>query len=176
MIRRSGRTVRRSALALGLVLASAIGALAQSQSVGPSGLPLPRFASTKFNEVNVRAGPSRDHDVVWKFMKSGIPVEITQEFDIWLRIRDSEGDEGWVQKSLLSGKRGGFITPWEKKGTVPLRDKPDPAGRIVANLDPKVLVEILECTGQWCRVSAAGNKGWVDQSRLWGAYPGESFR
>ncbi len=168
--------ILRSALTIGFVLATFAGASAQSPQVGPSGLPLPRFASTKFNEVNVRAGPSRDHEVVWKFMKTGIPVEITQEFDVWLRIRDSEGEEGWVQKTQISGKRGALVAPWEKKGTTPLRDKPDQAARILANLEPGVMMEISECSGQWCRVNAGGHRGWIEQGRIWGAYPNETFR
>lgn len=149
---------------------------AQSQQIGPSGLPLPRFASIKSSEVNIRQGPSKDHDVAWKFVKAGVPVEITQEFDVWLRIRDSEGQEGWVQKTLLSGKRTALVAPWEKKGTTPLRDKGELGARIVANVEPTVLVDLAECTGRWCRVAVAGVKGWIEQNRIWGAYPDENFR
>ncbi len=75
--------------------------------IGPSGLPLPRFVSLKPGRVNLRVGPGRDYAVTWLFLKSGLPVEIVQEYDNWRRIRDSEGTEGWVYQSLLSGKRTG---------------------------------------------------------------------
>ena len=151
-------------------------AFAQSQQIGPSGLPLPRFVSIKSAPVNIRQGPSKDHDIAWTFVKAGVPVEVTQEYDIWFRIRDSEGAEGWVQKTLLSGKRTALVAPWEKKGTTPMRDKADIAARIVANVEPSVLVEVSECTGRWCRISAEGVKGWIEQGRIWGAYQDESFR
>jgi SH3-like domain-containing protein len=75
-----------------------------------SGLPVPRFVSLKPDKVNVRAGPTRNHDVAWQFTRSGLPVEITAESDNWRRIRDWEGSEGWVYHSLLSGRRTAMVT------------------------------------------------------------------
>ncbi len=170
----------KTAPALGLTFALLVlgsgAAEAQSQQIGPSGLPLPRFVSTKSAPVNIRMGPSRDHEVAWTFVKAGVPVEITQEFDIWMRIRDSEGQEGWVQKTLISGKRTALVAPWEKKGTTTMRDRPDAAARIVANVESGVLVDVSECSGTWCRVSANGVKGWMEQGRVWGVYADENIR
>src|SRR5580692_9611286 len=70
-----------------------------------SGLPVPRFVSLKADRVTVRGGPDKDHDVSWIYTRVGWPVEITAEFENWRRIRDSDGSEGWVYHSLLSGKR-----------------------------------------------------------------------
>lgn len=161
-----------------LVLAALLAPLpaAAQQQVGPSGLPLPRFVSIKSAPVNIRQGPSRDHDIAWTFVKAGVPVEITQEFDIWYRVRDSEGAEGWVQKTLLSGKRTALVSPWEKKGRTPVRDKAEAGARIVAEIEPGVLVDVAECTGRWCRIGVEGVKGWIEQGRIWGAYPDETFR
>jgi SH3-like domain-containing protein len=165
--------VRIATVVLGLTLPVAAGA----QQIGPSGLPLPRFASTKSAPVNVRQGPSKDHDVAFTFVKPGVPVEITQEFDIWLKIRDSEGQEGWVQKTLLTGRRTALVAPWEKKGLTALRDKSEAGARIVAEIEPGVLTgEVKECTGRWCRITVEGSTGWIEQGRLWGAYPDEVFR
>jgi len=161
------------AVVLGLPAAPA---LAQSQQVGPSGLPLPRFASTKSSPVNVRMGPSRDHDIAWTFVRPGVPVEITQEFDIWLRIRDSEGAEGWVQKTLLSGKRTALVAPWEKNGTTSVRAEPKADAPLIAEVEAGVLIDLAECNGRWCRLSVDGVKGWIEQGRIWGAYPDEVFR
>ena len=57
--------------------------------VGPSGLPLPRFVSLKADKINVRRGPSSEHQVAWVYQRKGLPVEITAEFENWRRIRDS---------------------------------------------------------------------------------------
>jgi SH3-like domain-containing protein len=164
------------AATLFVLLGSGIAPAAAQTAIGPSGLPLPRFVSTKSAPVNIRQGPSKDHDIAWTFVKAGVPVEVTQEFDVWFHIRDSEGAEGWVQKTLLSGKRTALVAPWEKKGETPMRDKAEAEARLVARVEPGVLVEVAECTGRWCRISADGVKGWIEQGRVWGAYPGEVFR
>lgn len=161
-----------AAVAIGLSVPGR--AEAQGVQTGPSGLPLPRFASMKSHPVNIRVGPSRDHDIAWTFTKPGVPVEITQEFDVWYRVRDSEGQEGWVQKSFLSGKRTALVAPWENAGQVPLRASAD-SGRVVANVQPNVLVEVVRCDGTWCRISVDRYSGFVEQSRLWGVYPREKY-
>ena len=172
--RSSGRAAGAVVAVLAACLLAAVPALAQGVQTGPSGLPLPRFASVKSHPVNIRLGPSRDHDIAWTFMRAGVPVEITQEFDVWFRVRDSEGQEGWVQKSFLSGKRTALVAPWEKAGPVPLRARPDSPG-LVANLEPNVLVEVAQCDGSWCKVTADRYTGYVEQARLWGVYPRERY-
>lgn len=137
-----------------------------------SGLPIPRFVSIKSNPVNVRIGPSADYDIAWKFTKAGLPVEVTQEFDVWFKIRDSEGQEGWVQKTLLSGRRTALVSPWDKGPPVAMMDKSGGA-TIVANLEHQVLVDVNACDGKWCRVTVEGMRGWLKQDLLWGVYPGE---
>ena len=74
-----------------------------------SGLPVPRFVSLKADRVNVRGGPDKDHDVSWVYTRVGWPVEIIAEFENWRRIRDSDGSEGWVYHSMLSGKRTAVV-------------------------------------------------------------------
>ncbi|WP_421418412.1 SH3 domain-containing protein, partial [Agrobacterium tumefaciens] len=92
------------ALSLGL-FGVANEAMAQGAAKGASGLPLPRFVSLKSKRVNMRIGPSTDYAVSWMYMKSGMPVEIIQEYENWRRIRDADGTEGWVNQALLSGER-----------------------------------------------------------------------
>ncbi len=51
-----------------------------------SGLPVPRFVSLKSDHVNVRGGPTKDHEVSWVYTRSGLPVEVTAEFENWRRV------------------------------------------------------------------------------------------
>ncbi|MGB0720495.1 MAG: SH3 domain-containing protein [Bdellovibrionales bacterium] len=44
----------------------------------------------------------------------------------------------------------------------------------LAELQPGVVVDIIQCDGDWCRVDAQGYKGWLHQERLWGIYPDET--
>src|SRR6201746_1895150 len=101
---------------------------AKDTAVSSSGLPVPRYVSLKSDHVNVRAGPTKDNDVAWVYTRSGLPVEITAEFENWRRVRDSEGAEGWVYHSLLSGRRTAVITMKTKDDLASLYDRPDTAG------------------------------------------------
>src|ERR1700709_441781 len=138
-----------------------------------SGLPLPRYVSLKSDHVNVRAGPTKDNDVAWVYTRSGLPVEITAEFENWRRVRDSEGAEGWVYHSLLSGRRTAVITMKTKDELAPLYDRADQAGACAARLRAGVVAQVKKCTSGWCRVSGDGFDGWIEQQRLWGVYADE---
>lgn len=140
-----------------------------------SGLPLPRFVSLKSDRVNVRRGPDKDQEVVWVYTRAALPVEITAEFDNWRRIRDSDGAEGWVYHSLLSGRRTALVEAKHKGDLVALYASTDKHGAMVARLEPGVLGIVKRCTGDWCRLSGDGFDGWIEQSRLWGVYPNESI-
>jgi SH3-like domain-containing protein len=164
----------RVAAALPLVVLLAFAARAVGTGT-ESGLPLPRFVSLKADKVNVRNGPSREHDVSWVFTRAGLPVEITAEYENWRRVRDSEGSEGWIYHSLLSGRRTALIAPWAKGETVPLYARPDTGAAVAARLQPGVLSVVKACNGTWCRISGEGFDGFVEQERLWGVYPKEKL-
>ena len=142
-----------------------------------SGLPIPRFVSLKADRVNVRGGPTKDHDVAWVYNRAGLPVEVTAEFENWRRIRDWEGAEGWVYHSLLSGRRTATIAPNDKNKDelLPLYGKADAGALVVARLQVGVLASVKRCTGNWCRIAGEGFDGWIQQERLWGVYPDEKL-
>src|SRR6476661_542502 len=140
---RSMTSILARAVALAATLFCAAGPTALSAADGTSagtasGLPIPRFVSLKSDRVNLREGPSKDHRTSWVFQRAGLPVEITAEFETWRRIRDSEGAEGWVLHSLLSGRRTGLVAPWWKQGPLPLYAAPDAKAGMVAQLQPGV--------------------------------------
>jgi SH3-like domain-containing protein len=141
---------------------------------GPvSGLPVPRFVSLKPDKVNVRGGPTRDHDVTWTYTRAGLPVEITAESDNWRRIRDSDGAEGWVYHSMLSGRRTAVVTAKTKDELVPLYAKDFAQATVTARLQSGVLAAVKTCNGTWCRIVGSGFDGWIVQDRLWGVYSNE---
>jgi len=156
-------------------LAMLIGAAgwARAAAPTPSGLPVPRFVSVKADRVTVRDGPDKDHDVSWIYTRVGWPVEITAEFEDWRRIRDSDGSEGWVYHSLLSGKRMAAVQLKSKSDLAPLYEKPDAGSAIIARLQVGVLGAVKSCTGTWCQISGKGFDGWIEQNELWGVYPDE---
>ena len=158
------------------IFALTLAAAAQAAGdTAPSGLPVPRFVSLKADRVNVRGGPDKDHDVSWIYTRVGWPVEITAEFENWRRIRDSDGSEGWVYHSLLSGKRMASVQLKSKTDLAPLHAKPDAESAVLARLQSGVLGSVKHCNGSWCRLTGDGFGGWVEQQRLWGVYPDEKI-
>jgi len=153
-------------------------AAVQQATLGPSGLPLPRFVSLKSAKVNSRIGPGLNYPVDWLYLKSGLPMEIIQEYDNWRRVRDAEGAEGWVNQTLLSGKRTAIAAPWQrgKDAKINLLAKPEAEARTVAILDPGVIGRIKSCNGDWCEMTFDGVTGWIRQTMVWGAYPGEQVK
>lgn len=176
--------MRKIVVAIAACLLSAVPALAQQPPGGRlgTGLPVPRYVSLKTDRVNLREGPSKDHRTAWVFQRAGLPVEIIAEYETWRRIRDSEGTEGWVLHSLLSGRRTALVMPWAKKGEPPidLVDRPDAKGGVVAHMEPGVITNVRACDGKWCRVmisreNARDLDGFVEQQKLWGVYPNEQI-
>ena len=175
--------MRKTVLAIA-VLAMGLGtaALAQEAPGGRrgTGMPVPRYVSLKTDRVNLREGPSKDHRTAWVFQRAGLPVEIVAEYEIWRRIRDSEGTEGWVLHSLLSGRRTALIQPWAKGAAPPLTllASADDKADTVARLQPGVIANVKTCDGTWCRVmivleGARDVNGFIRQEKLWGVYPNE---
>jgi SH3-like domain-containing protein len=163
-------------LALGFLLAGA--ALASVNETegegggkGASGLPVPRFASLKSNEVNMRTGPGTRYPIEWVLSRQGLPVEITAEYDVWRRVRDPDGDEGWVHKNALAGRRTAIVTG----GPHDLRDGKADTAAIVAHLGPGVTGQLLSCEKDWCRLRFEDVKGWLPKSQIWGAKTDEVF-
>jgi SH3-like domain-containing protein len=150
-------------------------AMAGDQLGTASGLPVPRYVSLKSDRVNLHEGPSKDHRTIWVFLRAGLPVEITAEFETWRKVRDSEGTQGWVLHSLLSGRRTALVTPWKKGADLRLYEKPSAQSATAAILQPNVIANVRSCDGAWCRVWGDGFKGYIQQSNLWGVYPDEKI-
>jgi SH3-like domain-containing protein len=147
-----------------------------AQQIGPvTQLPLPRYVSLKADKVNLREGPSKDHRTTWIFERAGLPVEITAEFDTWRKVRDSEGSEGWVQHSLLSGRRTVLVAPWKKGQNLALYARNSDSSATVALLQSGVIGNVKTCDGSWCHIFGEGFDGYMPQTNLWGVYPNETL-
>jgi len=149
--------------------------------VGPSGLPLPRFVSTRSAPINVRVGPGTKYDIAWKFEMPGLPVEITQEYDTWRKIRYVDGDEGWIHQSLLIARRTALVEPFGGAEKAAMRTRPEDDAPMRAWLGAGLLVSVDSCSDGWCRIEARASEGDpsitgdILQIELWGVYPDESI-
>lgn len=146
------------------------------QTIGSvSGLPVPRFVSLKADRVNLREGPSKDHRTTWIYERAGLPVEITGEYGMWRKVRDSDGTEGWVLHNLLSGRRTAIVAPWKKAEVFTLYVRAADDSAPAARLQPGVIGTIKTCDGEWCEIYGEGFDGYIRQTDLWGVYPNEKI-
>ncbi|HZY68298.1 MAG TPA: SH3 domain-containing protein [Devosia sp.] len=167
-----------------LALLPAAGFTAAQAAETPSGLPLPRFVTTRSTPINVRVGPGTKYDVSWIYKVAGTPVEIIQEFDVWRKIRDVDGSEGWVHQNMLSGNRAGYVLPGASVERVALRTSAAAEAGVAAWVGPGFPVKIQSCEAGWCSVQAVDHSGgravatysgYLQDAEIWGVYRGESF-
>jgi SH3-like domain-containing protein len=140
-------------------------------SKGVSGLPIPRFASLRASDVNLRTGPGTRYPIEWVLTHQGMPVEITAEYEMWRRIRNVDGDEGWVHKNALSGHRAAIITGGKRE----LHDSADETSAITAHLEEGAIGQLISCSKDWCKLKFEGVKGYAHKNDFWGSYPKEIF-
>jgi SH3-like domain-containing protein len=143
------------------------------QTGSVSGLPLPRFVSLKYDRVNLREGPSEDHRTTWIYERAGLPMEITAEYGTWRKVRDSDGTEGWVLHTVLSGRRTALVAPWKRGEAFTLYSTPEEDSQPLARLQAPVIASIRSCDGKWCEIFGEGYDGYIQQTLLWGVYPNE---
>lgn len=136
-----------------------------------TGLPLPRFASVRAGEARLRTGPGLRYPAEWLYRLPDMPVQIVEEYEAWRKVRDWEGTEGWMHKSLLSGRRTALVMASE---TI-LRREASAEAPGVALLTRGVLGELETCQGGWCAVAAGGFRGWLPRTAVWGLLDGEAF-
>ena len=149
-----------------LTLLTACGAKSDDKErVTPSGLPVPRYVSLKFDPVNARAGPSDDHRLLWVFHARGLPVQVVAETVEWRRICDPDGGLSWVHKRTTDGHR---TVEALGKDPLALRAKPKDDAAIVAYLAPKAVAGFENCQQDWCRVRLGSADGWAPASAFWG--------
>jgi SH3-like domain-containing protein len=131
---------------------------------------LPRFATLRADKVNLRAGPGVRYPISWIFVRKSLPVEILAEFELWRKIRAQDGTEGWVHKSLLSGRRSAVITG--KVRTLYRRANDDLP---VLRAEAGVQAGLLSCKAKWCKLRVGGTEGWLKRNQIWGTYHDENF-
>ncbi len=147
------------------------GADAPAAGVDSANLPVPRFVSLRATEANLRTGPGEQYPITWILRHQGLPLEIVAEYHHWRRVRDFEGAEGWIHRSMLSGRRSVVITA--KLPVLLAEARAD--GQPLARLETRVIAKLLRCPGQsaWCQIEVDAYRGWLHRADLWGVYTGE---
>ena len=148
-------------------------ALAASFLFAPLGEPVraqeketPYWASMRFDEVNMRVGPSQEYPIDWVYKRKGLPVKVVRLREGWRLVQDHEGTQGWVSRSQLTDARSALIIG---EGLVELREDAKPNSTMRWRAEPGVVADLLRCRDDWCEIDVRGRTGWVLAERLWGA-------
>ena len=160
---------------------------------------MPRFAALRSDEVNLRSGPGTRYPIEWTYQRRDLPVEIVREFELWRRIRDPDGTEGWVHQSTLStavARRSFIVRPAAPTAAPPrsatpaaappapavqeavLRRRADDSAPAVARLRPGVIGRLRSCEANaaWCEAQVGEHRGFIRRSDIWGLGPQEELR
>lgn len=168
-----GLRVSRALILAAITPALALGACQRTRTERdpstPSGFAVPRYLVLRFDEINGRAGPSEDHEVLWTYRARGLPVQVIAETEQWRRICDPEGGIAWVASRMLEGGRAVVRnTP----GEALIRRSPAADGAVVGALPQNARADLGRCEEGWCRIKAGGISGWTRQDEIWGADEG----
>ncbi|MEM8593072.1 MAG: SH3 domain-containing protein, partial [Pseudomonadota bacterium] len=130
--------ILRVTLLLVAIIAPAVAAAEEAKRGSVTNFPIPRFVSMKATEANVRRGPSLSHRIDWVFTRRDMPLQVTAEHGHWRRVRDIDGQGGWIHYSLISGTRTVIV----QEDMLALFPRSEPTGQIVARLELGVVARL----------------------------------
>jgi SH3-like domain-containing protein len=142
----------------------------QEKPVG-TGLPLPRFAALRSDDVNLRAGPGFRYPIEWVYKRRDLPMEIEREFEVWRLVVAPDGIRGWIHQATLTGLRTFMV----QGADATLRAEPRDDAAAVAILKVGVIGRIRSCQvgSDWCRLQVGDYRGFLKRSQFWGTLPDE---
>ena len=122
------------------------------------------FLTLRYNNVNLRQGPSKDYPVKIYYKKKYLPVLIQDTSDNFRKIKDHENNTGWIHVSQLSRKKAALTIEDKvimfKSSTI--FSKP------LAVLEKGRLCLVLKCKNDWCKIKVDKYSGWVKKTELAG--------
>jgi SH3-like domain-containing protein len=122
------------------------------------------FSTLRYDNVNLRQGPSKDYPVKIFYKKKYLPVLVQDTSDNWRKIRDHENNSGWIHLSQLS----------KKKSAITIDDQVIVFKNATIFSKPLVVLKkgrlclISKCNQEWCKIKTSKYKGWIKKKSLWG--------
>ena len=124
------------------------------------------FLSLKYNNVNLRQGPSKDYPIKIFYKKKHLPVLVLDSSDNYRKIKDHENNTGWIHVSQLSRRKAVLVDDDQivmfKNSTI--------FSEPLAILEKGRLCLILKCNEQWCKIKTEKYSGWIKKEKLWGNF------
>ena len=122
------------------------------------------FRTLRFDEVNLRQGPSKEYPIKIFYKKKFLPVLIQDKSDNFRKIRDHENNTGWIHVSQLSKKKAAIVIDEE----LIMFKNPTIYSKPIVILKKGRLIQIIKCKEIWCKAKSDKYKGWLKKNSLWG--------
>jgi SH3-like domain-containing protein len=124
------------------------------------------FSTLRYNNVNLRQGPSKDYPVKIFYKKKYLPVLIQDSSYNYRKIRDHENNTGWIHVSQLSRKKAALTNVDQvvmfKNSTI--------FSNPIAVLEKGRLCLISKCIDEWCKIKTDRYSGWIKKKNLRGNF------
>ena len=124
------------------------------------------FLTLRYNNVNLRQGPSKDYPIKIFYKKKYLPVLIQEISNNFRKIKDHENNSGWIHVSQLSKKKAALTLDDDviifKNSTIFYKP--------LAIIKNGRLCLIHKCKDDWCKIKVDKYSGWVKKKSLWGNF------
>ena len=122
----------------------------------------PIYASLKKDKVYLRYNASFQAPISHIYSKKGLPILIIDKHDIWRKVRDIDGTEGWIHTTMISKKKT-FINE-KDQNLLKYKD----SNIVNAVVKRGVVGKIINCDKIFCKVKIKTYRGWIKKEYLWG--------
>ena len=132
------------------------------------------ISSTGSGTMNMREGPGMDYDVCG-YVHHGEEVEVLSKSGIWSRVRNEDGDKGWIKTKYIDGTTKalgtGTKTVKTSGGSLNLRTGPGTGYDVKGQVANGAKVKVLNTEGSWVKVTvqSSGRTGWIQEKYLTGS-------
>jgi SH3-like domain-containing protein len=130
---------------------------------------LAEMLSVKGEKVNLRSGPGKKYIVKWEY-GDGFPLVVIKKKGKWIKVKDFEGDQGWIHKNLLVDEPRMIVKVNRSQNkSVNIRKLPGTNQKVVGKAYYGVVFTTIKQKSGWVNVKHdTGLKGWIKRSLLWG--------
>ena len=121
--------------------------------------------SINYEGVNVREKAGTSHEVLWRVSKH-FPFQVLSQQNGWTRVKDFEGDTGWVSSRYLSDTPTVIV----KNTFANLREQPNTTAKKVGSAKDGDIFVLKQVQKEWVQVTLDdGKSAWIFRDLVWGS-------
>ena len=123
-----------------------------------------KYFTLRYDEVNLRQGPSSEYPIKIIYRKKFLPVLTQDQSGNYRKIQDHEDNTGWIHLSQLSKKKAAITIDDQ----VIMFKNPTIFSKPLVVLEKGRLCLISKCKDEWCSVKVEKYSGWIRKKSFWG--------